>query len=115
MKKVLALAAFGLLGVTAVVAYAHGGPEDRTERRQAFHEKMLEKFDTNKDGTLSEEERTAAHAQMAQQRFQTLDTNKDGVLSFDEFKAGAGMHRGGFGRHHRGDGGGRGGEGSGDR
>lgn len=108
MKKILAATAFALLGVTAVVAYAHGGPEERAERRQAFHEKMLEKFDTNKDGTLSEEERAAAHAQMAQQRFQTLDTNKDGVLSFDEFKAGAGMHRG-FGHRHGG--GGRGGEG----
>ena len=28
MKKILAATAFALLGVTAVVAYAHGGPEE---------------------------------------------------------------------------------------
>lgn len=113
MKKTFSKIAITLGAVAALsipaLALAHGGggeggpgrwgrmtPEERAERRT----EMLQKYDTDKDGQLSDAERDAARKDMITQRFKMLDANHDGVLSFDEFAAGhQGRHFGG-GRHH---------------
>lgn len=84
------------LGAAGLAAASPGGPghdATRAERKA----KMLEKFDTNRDGSLDAAEKEAMHAARAQKRFEKLDVNKDGKLSFDEFKAGK---HGKFGKHH---------------
>ena len=94
MKKmlqgtVIALTAAAAIGVPAL-ALAHGGrwgqltPEERQERKA----ELLAKYDTDKDGHLSDAERDAARKDFLTQRFQELDTNKDGVISMAEFMAG---------------------------
>ncbi|BBM86449.1 EF-hand domain-containing protein [Candidatus Uabimicrobium amorphum] len=63
------------------------------ENQQRFRQKMLERFDTNKDGILSEEEkkkiprgnRNRGRFQgFRQKMLERFDTNKDGVLSEEE-------------------------------
>lgn len=66
------------------------------ENQQRFRQKMLERFDTNKDGVLSEEEkqkiprgkrnRRGRFAGGRQKILERFDTNKDGVLSEEEKK-----------------------------
>lgn len=58
--------------------------KDRTEMKQ----KMLAKFDTNKDGKLDKAERVVMRQQRATQLFKKLDTDGNGQLSFEEFKQG---------------------------
>lgn len=115
LKLVLATSAVlvgGVAGFAAADTVGGTKPKDQSAQRSEMHEarkaRMLEKFDTNKDGTLDDTERAAAKEARATEMFQKLDTNKDGKLSFDEFKAGRDHHaRGGMHRHHRGrDGGG---------
>ena len=93
--KITALTAI-VLGTAGLAAAAPGGPGSdatRAERKA----KMLEKFDTNRDGTLDAAEKEAMHTAFAQRKFEELDVNKDGKLTFDEFKAGK---HGKFGKHH---------------
>lgn len=56
--------------------------------------KVIEKYDTNKDGQLSDQEKStleadmeAKHAQMKQQMLTKFDTNKDGKLDDAERQA----------------------------
>lgn len=50
------------------------------ERRKQHHEKMMTRYDANKDGKLDASEREA----MASDHFAKMDKNGDGVLSADE-------------------------------
>lgn len=104
--------------------------------REDFRKKMLEKFDTNKDGQISEEEKAAMKASMPQrpgkqdkrgdrgnrgpkgprgeqrpampqEMIEKLDTDKDGKVSKEEFQAARPKH-GKRKDHKRGDRGNRG-------
>lgn len=50
---------------------------------------MLQKFDTNNDGKVSEDEFRTVHQQM----FDAMDTNRDGVVTTDEVAAYASAQR----------------------
>ena len=70
-------------------AHRHMNPQ----AMEAMKAKFMEKFDTNKDGQLSDEEKAevkkhfeAKHAEMKAKFMEKFDTNKDGQLS-DEEKA----------------------------
>jgi Ca2+-binding EF-hand superfamily protein len=77
-----------LAGVAAIVAGAllpmalQADPMGDMPGRPS-HEDMMKKLDTNKDGTISPEERKAA----GDARFTSTDTNGDGFLSRDELMA----------------------------
>jgi len=59
-------------------------------------QKMLEKFDVNKDGKLDQTERVAMREERAAAAFKRLDKDGDGKLSFAEFKQGKRFGK----RHH---------------
>ncbi len=97
-KMGVVLAASLAIGGVAFAGMGEGG--DRGERRA----KMLERFDTNRDGQLDEAERSQMKAARAEARFKKLDTDGNGSLSLEEFKQGAHMRgeRGEHGKHgHR--------------
>jgi len=60
------------------------------EKRAEMKEKMLARFDTNKDGQLDQAERQVMRDTLASEAFAKLDTNHDGQLSLAEFKQGGG-------------------------
>jgi hypothetical protein len=69
------------------------------EKREMMRNRMLEKFDTDKDGTLSDAEKAAARAaheeRMKEHRARFLerfDTDKDGTLSDAEKAAARAAH-----------------------
>lgn len=104
-KLKIALVTAGLL--VSGVAAAQGttaAPIDRKAeiraKRQAMKQEMLQKFDTNKDGTLDDGERTAMHDARVLERFKRLDTDGNGVLSLAEFKAGKADKRHARGKFH---------------
>jgi hypothetical protein len=72
--------------------------EEMKAKRQEMRAKMLEKFDTNKDGKLDDAERAVMKDTFATEAFKRLDANGDGQISLAEFKAGKpfGHH---FGHH----------------
>lgn len=107
MKKLILAAALGatmLTGAAAVAAQDAGPATDRRAEWQA-------KLDTNKDGTVSAEEREAGRAKFRAAMLQRFDTDKDGQLSQTEREAmrAAMPHRGGKGGWHHGRGGRHGG------
>jgi hypothetical protein len=55
--------------------------------RGALREKLLEKFDKDGDGKLSEEERAAARDAIIDRIFQKFDADGNGQLSKDELRA----------------------------
>ena len=84
--------------------------EDRAAMREEMQRRMMERFDTDKDGQISAEERAAAHAEMNNRRpqgpegnvhpgnrrrphserpemIQRFDTDGDGQLSAEEHEA----------------------------
>ncbi len=84
--------------------------EDRAAMREEMQRRMMERFDTDKDGQISSEERAAAHAEMNNRRpqgpegrvhpgnrrrphserpemIERFDTDKDGQLSEAEREA----------------------------
>jgi 5-hydroxyisourate hydrolase-like protein (transthyretin family) len=73
--------------VAGVAGVAVAGPHfDRSQ--------VIEKYDTNKDGQLSDQEKTALkadmkakHEQMKQERLAKLDTNRDGKIDDAERQA----------------------------
>jgi len=75
-------------------------------KRERMKEKMLAKYDINKDGKLDNAERAAMKTERAEEAFKKADTNGDGKLSIGEFKT-LRQHRGrhgGFRHHHKGQG-----------
>ncbi len=79
--RTLAVVVAGLVGLgTATLLIAHEGP--RHEPRA----QMLQKFDQDNDGKLSQEEFQAARDMRMQHRFQRLDADGDGSVTLDEFK-----------------------------
>lgn len=82
MNKFLMMSAM-VLSVAAVPVLAQpgdeGGRKDRAEKRM---EKMFEKNDSDKDGSISKEEFTAS----AEKRFSDMDKDGDGSVSKDEAK-----------------------------
>lgn len=53
------------------------------ERHEQRTQRLLERFDLNKDGQITREEVETVH----KARFERFDTDKDGVLSPDEFRS----------------------------
>jgi Ca2+-binding EF-hand superfamily protein len=68
-------------------------------KRDEMKQKMLLKFDTNKDGKLDQGERVAMKDTLATEAFKRLDTDGNGSLSLAEFKQGK-KFGGHFGGHH---------------
>ena len=85
-----------VLGTAGLASAAPGGA-DHDARRAEHKAKLLEKFDTNKNGAHDPAEKETMHEARAQKMFAKLDLNKDGKLSFDEFKA---AKHGKFGKRH---------------
>jgi EF hand len=83
-----------LLASAAVAGVSVAAPEEGRPMR----ERLLEKYDANRDGQLDASEREAAHKERSAERFKKLDTDGNGVLTLEEFQAGK---RGRFGRHGR--------------
>jgi hypothetical protein len=72
-----------------------GADQGQRGQRGQRHQEMIEKFDLDQDGQLSESEREAAHAQfeldhpeIAAKRLEQLDTDGDGQISEEERQAG---------------------------
>ena len=61
MNRKIAAAVVGA-AVAAGAAFAVAGDEGREHGREGHRAKMLERFDTNKDGQLDDQEREAAKA-----------------------------------------------------
>lgn len=68
--------------------------QEKREERRDRHQEMLERFDRDGDGQLSEAERKEArkamHEKMKQrsnEHFDAMDANGDGVITRDEFNA----------------------------
>jgi Ca2+-binding EF-hand superfamily protein len=82
MNRTLIALSFLAAGTVSAVAFAceHGGDH------ASFHQKMLERFDTNHDGKLDDTERAAMRAERVQRIFGRLDANSDGQLSTAEVK-----------------------------
>lgn len=73
-------------------------------KRMEMRQQMLQKFDTNQDGSLDQTERTAMRDEMATLAFKRLDKDGNGAITLDEFKQAKGKrffkgHRGGHGKH----------------
>lgn len=82
-KSLVAVVAVGVLGGGSV-AFAGGGMKGDGHRAR-----MMEKFDTNKDGQLDESEKAAMMAKKQQRKQEMLarfDANKDGQLDETERK-----------------------------
>src|SRR5580704_4949416 len=74
-------------------------------KRQAHYEKMLAKYDLNKDGKLEPNERKAMIDDRAAKRFDKLDVDGKGVITKAQFVAGfermqMRRHQGFRHRHH---------------
>lgn len=74
-KVAVALSAVMTLGLTTAPVYAEKDPQVKVE-------KLMSKFDTNKDGQITQEEAAAVRTEF----FTNADTNKDGALNLDEYK-----------------------------
>ena len=102
-KMKLGLAMLAALGG---VAGAQGLKDGQSLTREERKAKILEKYDTNKDGKLDATEKKAMIADRSAAMFEKMDANKDGVVTLDEFKAfneqRAGKFHARWGRHHRG-------------
>jgi Ca2+-binding EF-hand superfamily protein len=105
MKLALAIAA-PLVAGAATYAAADSGSAAPTaaatqSQREAHHQAMLAKYDTNHDGKLDANERAVMRDDKLTARFQKLDTNHDGMVTLDEFKANAKLGHHGRHMHHR--------------
>lgn len=97
-QNMIAAATVVLIGVGGVATYAtahdrdgHGGySEEHGERHGKHHRRggkrmkmMMERFDANKDGSLTQVEIDTARAELVSK----FDTDSNGDLSLEEFKA----------------------------
>lgn len=74
-KIAVALSAVMTVGLATAPVYAEKDPQVKVE-------KLMSKFDTNKDGQITQEEAAAVRTEF----FTEADTNKDGALNLDEYK-----------------------------
>jgi Ca2+-binding EF-hand superfamily protein len=89
MKTKSLITALAILSVPAL-ALAEGDGEKKGKHCEKHRERMLEKFDADGDGKLSEEERAEAKAAMKAYKEKMIakyDTDGDGELSEEEKKA----------------------------
>lgn len=101
MKIAIVLCGSLLCGVAAAQPAPNADRKaDFKAMRQAKKAEMLQKFDTNRNGTLDPAERTAMHETRVLARFKKLDTDGNGVLSLAEFKAGKAGKMGKRGKGH---------------
>ena len=106
MKNTLVVALIAALPLLAQEAPAHWGANGempaRPKARPDMHRRMLEKYDTNKDGTLDEQEKAAMKADMHRRMLEKFDTNGDGTLDDEEKKAMKDKKKHGRRGHHHG-------------
>ncbi len=112
MNKLIALTVLAVLPAFAQQELPGTGERPQPPSREDFHKKMLEKYDADKDGKLSDEEKAAMKADMEQHRgkrgprgprgpegahpgkpgmprefVEQYDADKDGKLNEEERKA----------------------------
>ncbi len=85
-----ALAAALLLGG---VAQAENAEDEEPGRERGRHERLLERFDTDGDGELSEAERSSARESRRLKRLEKYDRDGDGRLSDRERATARKAHR----------------------
>lgn len=68
MNKLIALTVLAVLPAFAQQELPGTGERPQPPSREGFHKKMLEKYDADKDGKLSDEEKAAMKADMEQHR-----------------------------------------------
>lgn len=87
-------------GVPPFMAEKYDANRDGTlspaEEKTAW-DAFMKQYDTNRDGTLSREEHQALRESCKKAFFDNADKNKDGVLSQEEFAAGGQYRPGGLG------------------
>ncbi|CAN5427442.1 hypothetical protein BH11MYX1_BH11MYX1_41510 [soil metagenome] len=107
IKIALSVCGSLLVGGAGIAAAQSASPDthaDHQAKREEMKEKMLAKYDINKDGKLDKAERAAMKNERAEEAFKKADSNGDGKLSIEEFKTlrqHQGRH-GGFRHHHKG-------------
>jgi hypothetical protein len=93
LSRVLCL----VVGLTLGLAFAVNAAEEAGENKEApkkpQRKSMLERFDTDGNGTISLEEYKAGMAQIAEKRFKVLDRNADGELDKEELRKGRRFRR----------------------
>ena len=73
-----------IIGLSAS-AYAEGGAGEGPKKmfdKKGHHERMIQKFDENKDGQITKDEFIAE----SEKRFAEIDTDGDGVLTSEELQ-----------------------------
>ncbi|BCU76030.1 hypothetical protein [Luteolibacter sp. LG18] len=80
------LAGISALALSTQAVRAEGEGDKPAERGPA-KERILGKFDTNKDGALSKEELAAAPERLSKRLLESWDTDKNGELSKAEVDA----------------------------
>ena len=108
-KMLLGLGVLTMMtGMAAAPVWAAGDTDGQGQRpRMEKGGHMFEKFDTNKDGVITQEE----FLDQAKERFSTMDANGDGKVTKDEAQAAHEKMREKFKDMHEKRGGGKGGPG----
>jgi Ca2+-binding EF-hand superfamily protein len=83
MKK-LGLKVFVLIGVITLGANANA---QSAQQRKPSPEKVMERLDTNKDGSLDKEEVKKAKKGKLFEHFDKIDKDSDGLISIKELTA----------------------------
>ena len=99
-KTKLAILICGSLIGGVAAAQTAGGSDAKPDfkaKHAEMRQKILERFDTNRDGKLDESERKIMLDVKASELFKKLDTDGNGQLSLAEFKQGGAR----FMKHHR--------------
>jgi hypothetical protein len=90
MRAIITTLFCTLIAAAPLTAADDAAPTGKGHHRAAVKAKVLARFDADKDGTLSKEERAAARAACEArllEKHPEADTNSDGQLSREEIKA----------------------------
>ncbi len=96
-----ALVAVLLLGGAAQAENAENAEDAEFGRDRGRHERLLERFDTDGDGELSQAERSSARESRRLRRIEKFDADGDGWLSREERRTAFESGEGRRGRHLR--------------